>query len=129
MLSLVDACLGRLPTVPSSRPLLRLLARPAAHHCLQLPLPLAAAAAVSAQPPHSRPLSTLGALPEAAEDFFASSAVTFGGLGLGSEVCGALQQAGYPRPAHAQVGAACSCRSKHTLTRTEHARPLCNPAC
>jgi hypothetical protein len=44
------------------------------------------------------------AAPAAAEDFFATNAVTFGGLGLSTEVCGALQHAGYPRPAHSQVG-------------------------
>ncbi|KAL4422948.1 hypothetical protein ABPG75_009145 [Micractinium tetrahymenae] len=104
MLSLVDACLGRLHAVPSSRPLLRVLAaRPTAHHALSLPLPLAAAAAaVSVQPRHARALSTVAAVPEAAEDFYAGSTVTFGGLGLGAELCGALQQAGYSRPAHAQ---------------------------
>lgn len=126
MLSLVDACLGRLPTVPSSRPLLRLLAaRPAAHHSLRSPLPLAAAAAaVSEQVRHARASSTPGAVPEAAEDFFASSAVTFSGLGLGEEVCGALQQAGYSRPAHAQVSARCHPRINHACSAPD-CRPLC----
>lgn len=110
MLSLVDACLGRLPTVPSSRPLLRLLAaQPHAHLSLRSPQPFTAAAAtVSARPRHVRALSTPGAVPEAAEDFFAGATVTFSGLGLGTEVCGALQKAGYSRPAHAQVGGCCT---------------------
>ncbi|PRW20256.1 DEAD-box ATP-dependent RNA helicase 22 [Chlorella sorokiniana] len=49
-----------------------------------------------------RALTTLAAVPEAAEDFFAGGEVTFDSLGLAPEVCSALQAAGYPRPAHAQ---------------------------
>ena len=111
MLSLVDACLGRLPgqAAPCCRaPLLRLLSplRPHCMHSLQCRAPVPATAAAAAggfRPAHARAVATAAA-PAAAEDFFATNAVTFGGLGLSAEVCGALQHAGYPRPAHSQVG-------------------------
>lgn len=117
MLSLVDACLGRLPSPAAGpcRPLLRLLSPartsreiPCRQQLLLLRPGAAAAPGLRGQHAHA-------ALAAAAEDFYATNAVTFGGLGLTAEVCGALQHAGYPRPAHAQVSGSGSSRGAAPL--------------
>lgn len=104
MLSLVDACLGRLPVpaAPYRAPLLQLLGpfRPRSIQIAPNRIHVVAASAAGgdlAQKRHAH------AAPAAAEDFFAGGAVTFGTLGLSPEVSGALQHAGFQRPAHAQV--------------------------
>jgi hypothetical protein len=63
------------------------------------------------------------AVPAAAEDFFASSAVTFSGMGLADELCSALKHAGYPQPAHAQV----RCNGAAPASIGMHSWLLCSP--
>ena len=114
MLSSLDACLGRLPRPLQGRLLARLLlARPQVHRAGQPAQCMASLQhAGAAGPAPGLPTRTTRAhasaavaeaQPPATEDFFAAGAVTFSSLGLREEVCAALQAAGYPRPAHAQV--------------------------
>ena len=101
MLTLLEAVRG-LPA-PACTPLLRVLAaRPPFAHALRRRWNMHAAPAL----PRLAALSTASvgeAQPPAAEDFYASSAVSFSSLGLSAEVCSALAAAGFQRPAHAQV--------------------------
>lgn len=104
MLSLVERLPLAAPLLASPNALRLLAARPPLLNGLPCLRPsFHAAGAAGALMARPRALATLAAVPEAAEDFFASGTVTFDSLGLVPEVCSALQAAGYPRPAHAQV--------------------------
>lgn len=123
MLSSLDACLGRLPRPLQGRLLARLLlARPqvqrAGHAAYGMAPPRHSGGAGQAAGlrQFAAHASAAVAEPGAAEDFYAAESVTFSGLGLREEVCAALQAAGYPRPAHAQV------RRRRRL-----ALPACSP--
>lgn len=102
-LSIVDACLGRLPRPLQGRMLARLLTpqRLQAAHCM--PFRMVSAAAGAVRSPSRLHATNVEVVPAAAEDFYATTATTFSSMGLRDDVSTALQAAGFPRPAHAQV--------------------------